>query len=243
MTDRYRITELPAKGSGVAQRARQLRDRLPFDPVPWLIVLGAGILGVYSLRNVHQWHVMTDEMLYQKLSFGVLDGHFYPGWARNQPTDVRNTLFPMLIAPLFGALSMPSAVRGALVLNAFLMAGAAIPVYLLAREVLHRRLYAYLVAAMAVVTPWMAQAANVLTESTAYLAFTWALWGMQRCVRRRGVGADALALVLIGVAYLARTQFLVIAPALPAAVVVHEVVGAMAERLPGTSALRAARSG
>jgi hypothetical protein len=244
MSDRgFRIVQLRAKGSEVGTRLRRLRAALPFDPVPLLIMIVGGGLVAYSLRSVHEWHIMNDEMLYQKLSYGVLDGHLFPGWVRNQPTDLRNTLFPTLIAPLFGLLSVPAAVRGVITLNAFVMASAAIPAFLIARDVLGRRLHAYLVAAMVAATPWAIQSANVLTESTAYAAFAWAVWGIYYALRRRGVRGDLVALALLAVAYLARTQFIVLIPLLPAAVLLHELVAALAERQPGSHPLRAAWSG
>ena len=216
--------------TGGASQVAQLWARLPADPVPLLIAIVAGLLVADSISVVTEWHVMTDELLYPEIAQGVLDGHLFPGHVRGTDSGVRNVLFSYLIAPFYGTMSNPEAWRASLTLNAWLMASAAIPAFMLARAVTGSRLPAYLVAVSAVSIPWMVQAANMLTEATAYAAFAWALWAMHRALVRRSPGADVLAVALLVVAYLARTQFVVLAPVLPAAAFVHEFMASMSER-------------
>jgi len=216
--------------TGRATQVAQLWARVPFDPVPPLIAIVAGLLLANRISVVTEWHVMTDELLYPEIAQGVLDGHFFPGRVRGEDSGVRNVLFSYLIAPFYGTMSNPDAWRTSLTLNAWLMASAAIPAFLLARAVVGRRFPAYLVAVSTVSIPWMVQAANLLTEATAYAAFVWALWAMHRALVRRSPGADALAVSLLVLAYLARTQFLVLVPVLPAAAFVHELMASVSER-------------
>jgi hypothetical protein len=62
----------------------------------------------------------------------------------------------------------------------------------------------------------------VLTESAAYPAFIWGVLGMQRAITNPGLRSDAFALGGIALAFLGRTQFIVLAGILPAAIVLHE---------------------
>jgi hypothetical protein len=224
-------------GSGAGSAATRLWARIPFDPVPLVITIVAGLLIASGIGVVTEWHVMTDELLYPKIALGILDGHFFPGHVRGADSGVSNVLFSYLIAPFYGTMSMPEAWRASLTLNAWLMASTAIPAFLLTRAVVGRRLPAYLVAVMTVSIPWMMQAANLLTEATAYAAFVWAMWAMHRALVRRSTGADALAVLLVVVAYLARTQFVVLVPLLPLAAFVHELMASLAERRPDRSML------
>lgn len=222
-----------ARTRGASTAIARLGARIPVDPVPLIIAVVAGLLLANSIGVVTEWHVMTDELLYPKIAQGVLDGHFLPGRVRGEDSGVRNVLFSYLIAPFYGTMSNPDAWRASLSLNAWLMASTAIPAFLLTRAVVGRRIPAYLVAVMTVSIPWMVQAANLLTEATAYATFVWWLWATHRALVRRSAGADALAVALFVFAYLSRTQFLVLAPVLPAAAFVHELMASVSVRPQG----------
>lgn len=198
---------------------------LRVDPVLALIVILAGLYVSHQVASVHEWRVMTDELLYQKLGIGFADG-LHPS-VHGQASDVRNVLFSLLIAPIYAIQSVPDAYRTTLTLNSWLMASTAIPVFLIARSVVGSKGPAYLAAAMSVLIPWMTQSTNTMTESTAYPAFMWAVYGMHRSILRRSRAADVLALALLAVAYFARTQFIVLAPLLPLAIVLHELIVAV----------------
>ena len=130
----------------------------------------------------------------------------------------------MLIAPLFGGGDVPGSLKAAHLLNAFVMASAAVPAFLLARRVLASGRWAFVVAVLSVALPWIVLASFLLTEVAAYPAFLWAVWAMARAVEARRWRADLLALVLIVVAMLARTQLIVLAAAFPVAVLLEALV-------------------
>ncbi len=104
------------------------------------------------------------------------------------------------------------------------MTSTAIPAYLLAREVTSWRPGAWIAAALSVLVPWMAQSMSVMTEVVAYPVFAWAAYAMTRAIARPSLRGDVLALVAVGVGVLARTQFVVLALALPVAAVLHEAL-------------------
>src|SRR3954454_11000343 len=145
-----------------------------------VIVGGAGALAeFYALRATH-WAVMTDELQTAKLSTSIgerlslvprIHGVHYGALAQ---------VYPLVLAPLFAVLAPQAAMTAAHGLNAFLLASAAVPTYLLARTVTRSRPAAVVAAALAAFTPWLVLASTLLTESASYPAFAWALYLVHR---------------------------------------------------------------
>ena len=194
-------------------------------PWPLLVIVGVAFaVAAYYAWQVTTWKVMTDELLYSKLGLNVIHEHSPRPHMHGEPVNVYNQLYPLITAPVYALFDMPAAFRIVHVINAAAMASAAIPAYLLARELSLPRLWSYLGAALAVAIPWLTLVTVLFTESVAYPAFLWAVWAMQRCVARPSPGADALAIGGLLLAFLGRTQLLVLAPILPLAIVLHEVL-------------------
>lgn len=187
-----------------------------------LIVIAVAIpVALFGLSLVG-FVVMPDELGYvkQAIAFGrgepQTPGDFwFNSWAQ---------LNPLLLAPFYKLFSTTTAFDLAHVMNAFLMASAAIPVWLLARRVLPWRPAALLVAALSVSIPWVGMAGTLMTEPVAYLASCWATLAMVNAVARPGGRSDLLALAALGLAFVARTQLIVLAPALVLAVLLHELL-------------------
>jgi len=76
-----------------------------------------------------------------------------------------------------------------------------------------------------VVTPWLVLSAFLLTEAVAYPVFLWTMLACCRACAHPGRRNDALAVALLALAFLTRTQFLVLVLALPPAVVLYELGG------------------
>ena len=186
------------------------------------IVLAAGLLAVEYSSQATQWAVMTDELQTSKLATSIgetlspvprIHGAYY---------GALNQLYPLLLAPLYRWLSVPAAVDGAHVLNAFLLASSAWPAYLLGRAVTCRVAGGYFTAALTAFTPWLVLSSTLLTENAAYPAFVWAVFLCYRALDEPSTGRDSAAVGALALAYLARTQLFVLAVALPIAVVVLE---------------------
>ncbi|MFL5895041.1 MAG: hypothetical protein ACJ76Z_07995, partial [Thermoleophilaceae bacterium] len=77
--------------------------------------------------------------------------------------------------------------------------------------------------ALTVVVPWAVVTTSFLTEPVAYPAFAWAVWAIWRAAVRPSWRADALAVVLVALAGLARVNLLALGAVLAAAVVVQEL--------------------
>lgn len=219
---------------------RRLEAIHPAAPLA-LIMLLAAVPTIDYVLGLASYFVMPDELGYVKQSIEIGDDLFplTPGdaWFHSW-----NQLQPLISAPAYGLFEATTAFDVAHAVNAVVMASVAIPAYLIARPLVPSRLWAYGAAALSVAVPWLAMAGTVMTEVSAYPVFAWAVLGMQRAIARPSIGRDVLALALIGVAFLSRTQFALLGPIFLAAIVVHELsYGTRADR-DGTPAQRAGRA-
>ena len=124
---------------------------------------------------------MTDELLYERLALSFVDGAFLPT-LHGEHVDVYGVLYPFLLMPVFAVVDLPDAIRAVHGLNGVLFASAAIPTWLLARELALSRLAALGSALFAVALPWSVIGGFVMTESAAYPAALWALLAIHRAV-------------------------------------------------------------
>ena len=204
----------------------------------------AGLAAYYALR-VNTWAVMTDELQVARLATSMAEGWSPVPTIRGTYYAAHSQLYPLLLSPLYGTLSPPDAATAAHVLNVVLLVSAAIPAWLLARAVSGSDTAGYVAGALTAVTPWLVLSSTLLTENGAYAAFTWSIFLCQRAIAHPSRGRAAAALAGVALAFFARTQLLVLALALPVAVVLHEVGCAMRERQPSpvrTGVSRAAAS-
>lgn len=197
-------------------------DRLKRGVAPEiaLFVVSAVALAVLCWR-VSDWAVMTDELLYERLALSFVDGAFLPT-LHGEHVDVYGVLYPFLLMPVFAVVELPDAIRAVHGLNGLLFASAAIPTWLLARELALSRLAALGSALFAVVLPWSVIGGFVMTESAAYPAALWALLAIHRTVVTPSPRRDVVALGAILVATLARPHLAVLGVVLVAAAVAHE---------------------
>jgi hypothetical protein len=208
--------------AGVADRVRA-NPSLAATVGVGLVWAGASVLlALWYTGRIRDWSVMTDELQYAKLATSIGEtGSPLPA-LHGTAVSISNQLYPLLIAPFYGTLSTPSAFRATHVLNAVVMASAVVPAYLLGRQVLSRP-WALAVAALSVCTLWMVLAGFVMSEAAAYPAFLWALLGLQVAIVSPSVRNDVLAIAALGLAFLARAQFAVLALVLPLAVLGYEI--------------------
>lgn len=197
-----------------------------------LVVLAAAAFAARWSLATDEWRVMTDEMQYVKLAQSVsetlsplprLHGESYGSYSQ---------LFPILLSPALWLTDAPVAFRIGHALNALLMASTAVPTYLLTRLLVPSRLAALTAGALSAFVPWLTFSLSLMTESVGYPAFMWAAYASVLSLARPSVKHDALALVAIFAAYLARTQFIFLALALPAAVLLHEALYRLAGSAP-----------
>jgi Dolichyl-phosphate-mannose-protein mannosyltransferase len=189
-----------------------------------LLLLWAALASIFSVlaANVRDWNAMTDELVYERLAIAVWQHHSPVPHLHGQAVRSLAQLYPLLISPWFAHGFVPGDLVHAHIFNAWLMSSACIPAFLLARRVTGKRWAAYLIAFAAVCTPWMIYTTTLLTEVAAYPAFLWAVLGMERALSSPSVRNDALCLCGLLLAFLARTQFILLAVSLPVAFLLHE---------------------
>jgi hypothetical protein len=198
-----------------------------------LVAIWGGVSAWLALdftSRVRDWALQNDELLYEKLARSVATTHSPVPELHGTAVAVLNVLYPILLAPFYGAYSATDAFHAAHVFNAPLMASAAIPAYLLARRVVGRG-PALAVALLSALVPWMVISGALLTEVVAYPAFIWAVLGLERCVSEPSRRTDALAAGSLALAVLARTQFVFLVAVLPVAILVHELAAREPRRL------------
>ena len=193
-----------------------MRVRVP-PPALATTVAAALVLAVLASR-VGDWAVMTDELLYERLALGIVDGGVPR--VRGELVDVFALLYPVLLAPVFLLFSLPGSVVAAHAWNGLLFASAAIPAVLLARRLAATP---WLVAVLTVAIPWSVLTGFLMTENAAYPAFLWAILAIQHAAATPGDRAHALALGGVALATLARPQLVVLALVLALAVASEEL--------------------
>jgi hypothetical protein len=187
-----------------------------------IVFSGALLAGSYAVRTT-TWAVMTDELQVVRLAVSIAETLSPVPTIHGAYYGAHSQLYPLLLAPFYAALPAPAAGTAAHGLNGLLLAGTAVPAYLLARSVTGSRAAGYAAAALTVFTPWLALSATLLTENAAYPAFACAVLLCHRALAEPSPRRDALALAGLLLAYLARTQMLVLVAALPVALVLHEL--------------------
>ena len=202
------------------------------------IVLLVGWLLSQATTRVVNWFVMTDELFYERLGISVAQtGSVLPS-LRGQSVANVNQAYPIALSFLFGHADVPNSLVAAHRLNAFVMASAAIPVYLLARHIGVGRIAGLWVAGLAVTTPWMVLSSFLLTEVVGYPAFCWSLLALSIAVDRKSTLWDVVALASIAAAILTRTQFAVLLVVFAVAVMVEAVLESVASGSRGRRVLR-----
>jgi hypothetical protein len=169
--------------------------------------LGTALTAAFT-SQIAGWSVQSDELQLARLSISVADTLSLTPYLREEEVPIYSQLYPVLIAPFYGFLSTTAAFDAVHIFNAVAMASAAVPVYLLARELQVPKPAATVVAAASVMTPWMVLATLVFTEAVAYPAAAWAMLAIQRALAKPSPPRDLLALAAVALAFLARTQLL-----------------------------------
>jgi Dolichyl-phosphate-mannose-protein mannosyltransferase len=208
--------------------ARRLAEAVPVWLWLTVIVVGsAAIRTVLASRHPAPW-IFDDELHYWRLSVNFAHtGRFFLR-GMSGLTGV-NPGYPLLIAPaslIFNDLA--HAYAAAKAINSLLMSLAAVPAYLLARQVLGRP-FALLAAVFAVALPSLQYTGTIMTENAFYPAFLICALAFVRMLSRPTPLRQLLALAAIVVSFLIRAQAVLFVPALVTAVLTLVLVEARAE--------------
>jgi hypothetical protein len=206
-------------------RTRVLRRSIPLEGIA-IVAACVGVAGsfaAYYSSRVVTWAVMTDELQTTKLATSIAQSGSPVPQIHGTYYGALSQLYPLLIAPFYALFTAPAAATAAHILNPLLVASAAWPAYLLAESLTRSRVAATVAALLTAFTPWLVLTSTLLTENAAYPAFVWAVFLCQRALAEPSERRDILALAGLLLAFLARTQLLVLAIALPFALIGHEL--------------------
>ncbi len=186
--------------------------------VPFLLLwfVLATILATIA-GKVADWNDMTDELVWERLAISIWQYHSLLPRLHGEVIKNLAQLYPTLISPIFAGGGVPGELKNAHILDAWVMSSAAIPAFLLARRVTGKRWPAYLLAVVSVAMPWIVYSTVLATEVIAYPLFLWAMLAMHRSITSPRWSNDLVALVVIALAFFARTQFALLAGVLPLA--------------------------
>jgi len=120
--------------------------------------------------RVADWFVMTDELLYERLAISIAHGRSPLPRVHGVLVPSIDQLYPLLIAPVFGAQLVPDSLHAAHFLNAFVICSACIPAYLLVRRVSGRAAAAWFAAVATLCVPWLVLSSFLLTEVATAIA-------------------------------------------------------------------------
>lgn len=181
--------------------------RSPALPLTLIVVLGSAFLGYYSLQSA-VWQ--PDELLHVELGRWAWDAPPASLWNLDVYQRGLQTLYVWAIGLPLGVLESPWDLRAVHLLSVVAYASAAIPAYLLARELALPRGVGYLVAALTVAVPWAVVATAIMTETIAYPLFVWSIWAIVRAAAAPSARRDALAILLVGLTALGRVSLAVL---------------------------------
>jgi hypothetical protein len=187
-----------------------------------VVAFGAAIVLGSLASRVGGWAVMTDELLYERLALSIAQTGSPVPSLHGEHVDVYAQLYPLLIAPVFALVPMPSAVIVAHGWNGILFASASIPAYLLARRLVPAWM-SVATAIASVALPWSVISGFLMTEAAAYPAFVWAVFAIHRAVAAPTPRRELLAVGTIVAAVLARPELATLAAVYPVTALVHDL--------------------
>ena len=186
---------------------------------PWvwlaaLVVFSTVFRYGLSRRVVAPW-IMVDELIYSELAKSFAStGHFL---IRDVHHGAYGAVYPLLIAPAWRLFaSVPDAYAAAKTIGSVLMSLAAIPAYFLARRVLSP-LWSLLAALLTVAVPSMMYTGTLMTETVFYPIFVCVALSLVLALERPTLTRQLVLLGACLLAFLTRSQAIVLIPAVATA--------------------------
>ena len=179
----------------------------------WLLTIVAVsfVFRAWLARGMLAPFIMIDELIYSELARSLADSLTFT--IRGIPASGYGAVYPALIAPAYAAFErIPDAYAAVKTINSLIMSLAAIPAYFLARRVVGQGL-ALAASVLAVAVPSMVYTAVVMTENAFYPVFLLAALALVALLERPSTTRYLAFLAALALAYLTRSQAVVIAAA------------------------------
>ena len=179
-----------------------------------LVVFSAVFRYGLSRRVVAPW-IMVDELIYSELAKSFAEsGSFL---IRGTHHGAYGVVYPLLIAPAYRVFGfVPDAYAAAKTIGSVLMSLTAIPVYFLARRFIPP-LLSLIAAALAVAVPSMMYTGTLMTETVFYPIFVCVALALVLMLERPTLWRQTLLLALCVLAFLTRSQAIILIPAVATA--------------------------
>ena len=190
--------------------------RVPAWALLALLVAASTVLRTYAAWGVGSPWIAPDEMIYALLGRSLWESGSLS--ILGAETGFYSLLYPLLVGLPYSVLDVGSAHRVVQVVQAALLSGTAIPVYLWGRRLV-RPPCALAAAVLTLALPGLGFSALVMSEALFLPLVTLALWALARALEQPTAGRQALLAVAVTAACLTRLQALVLVPTLVAAVV------------------------
>ena len=187
-----------------------------FRAVPawaWLLVIVtfSFVLRAWLARGMLGPFIMVDELVYSELAKSFASDLGFA--VREVPVQGYGAVYPILIAPAYALFDrIPDVYAAVKTINSLVMSLAAVPAYLLARRVVGQW-SALLAALLAVAVPSMVYTATVMTENAYYPVFLLAALTLVIVLERPSPARYAGFFAALALAYLTRSQGVVLAAA------------------------------
>lgn len=193
----------------------------PLSPAYWLAaLLGAWLLAHWGLSVlVPGPYIFPDELIYLELARHLAHGDGF--MFRGEPMRFPTVLFPLVLVPAQWAGDPTLAFRLAQATSTLLMGAAAVPVYLLARRLLSAR-WAIAATALAMVAPYTIYAHTVMAEGLFLALLMGVAYATLQALIEPGRRWKLLLGLLLGLAFFAKPQGMLLAPVVVATFVLSE---------------------
>ena len=191
-----------------------MADRLRSVPAwAWLlsIVTLSFAVRAWLARGMLGPFIMVDELIYSELAKSFASDLGFA--VRGVPVRGFGAVYPVLIAPAYALLDrIPDVYAAVKTINSLVMSLAAVPAYLIAQRVVGKW-SALLAALLAVAVPSMVYTATVMTENAYYPIFLLAALALISLLERPSAVNHLAFFAALALAYLTRSQAVVVAAA------------------------------
>lgn len=189
-----------------------MADRLRGAPAwAWLVVIVAVsfVVRAWLARGMLGPFIMVDELIYSEMAKSFASDLGFA--VRGVPVRGFGVVYPVIISPAYALLDrIPDVYASIKTINSLVMSLAAVPAYLIARRVVGLR-SALLAALLAVTVPSMVYTATVMTENAYYPVFLLATLALLTLLERPSARAYVAFFAALALAYLTRSQAIVVA--------------------------------
>ena len=203
-----------ASSRPASARSSSVVDRLRAVPA-WATLSGIVVLSfairAWLARGMLGPFIMVDELFYSEMAKSFASDLSLT--IRGIPAPGYGAVYPILISPAYALFDrIPDVYATLKTINSLVMSLAAVPAYLIARRVVGKWL-ALFAALLAVAVPSMVYTATVMTENAYYPVFLLATLALVALLERPSALNHVLFFAALGLAYLTRSQAVVVAAA------------------------------